>query len=408
MAISLHRESYLEYITSSDGKKHYFNAEYLDGRSYTDITSLIDKKADSSSLATVAKTGSYNDLNNKPDVVTYSKSGSTHYLYAFGGGRYKITAPAIRKSDGTYEDVEILTTTNIATQGLFVPMTGTGTTPITSDLYMKGRYDRTISSSGLVPEGGGSVSSKPTYSEAYYGLKGICYSYYSDDSTYGATSDASSITNYQGFCYNPLDGTTQRYNQFQIYTPFGLSVYRWIAQNGRGPNDNSMDWSSFRCSTIDSNGSLIYYDGSTHYTKKIENLVQKTEIKTINGDSLLGSGDLVVGNIVSDTNTTGYFSYDSSDWAKWQLKTSTGVKHIRIYLTSIKIGGGNNSLTAVTFRDTWEKVPAVFVQEKTSPSMNVGSTYRNGLQVQDITKTGCNIRNNKSEIIYANVMVIGW
>lgn len=132
------------------------------------------------------------------------------------------------------------------------------------------------------------------------------------------------------------------------------------------------------------------------------------EIKTINGNSLLGSGDLTVGNIVSDTNTTGYFSYDSSDWANWQLKTSTGIKHIRIYLTSIKISGGNNSLTAVTFRGTWEKVPAVFVQEKTSPSMNVGSTYRNGLQVQDITKTGCNIRNNKNETLYANVMVIGW
>lgn len=152
----------------------------------------------------------------------------------------------------------------------------------------------------------------------------------------------------------------------------------------------------------------------TALSKKQDNLVSGTNIKTINGNSLLGSGNLSITaslpstTIVSDSNVTGYFSYDSSDWARWQLKAHDGTKQIRIYLTSIQIRGGNNSLTAVTFRDTWEKVPAVFVQEKTSPSMDVGSTYRNGLQVQDITKTGCNIRNNKGETIYANVMVIGW
>lgn len=43
MAITTHKATYLEYIKSSDGVKHYFNAEYLDGRSYTDITSLINK-----------------------------------------------------------------------------------------------------------------------------------------------------------------------------------------------------------------------------------------------------------------------------------------------------------------------------------------------------------------------------
>ena len=129
---------------------------------------------------------------------------------------------------------------------------------------------------------------------------------------------------------------------------------------------------------------------------------------------MLGSGNLSITaslpsiTIVSDSNVTGYFSYDSSDWARWQLKAHDGTKQIKIYLTSIHIRGGNNSLTTVTFRDTWEKVPAVFVQEKTSPSIDIGSTYRNGLQVQDITKTGCNIRNNKGEAVYVNVMVIGW
>ena len=77
-------------------------------------------------------------------------------------------------------------------------------------------------------------------------------------------------------------------------------------------------------------------------------------------------------------------------------------------VTGASIRDGNNSLTAVTVRDTWGKVPAVFVQEKISPSIDIGRTYRNDLQVQDITKTGCNIRNNKGEAVYVNVMVIGW
>lgn len=145
-----------------------------------------------------------------------------------------------------------------------------------------------------------------------------------------------------------------------------------------------------------------------------EKLVSGTNIKTVNGNSLLGSGDLSITasipstTIVSDSNTTGYFSYDSVDWGRWRLKTSDGTKQIQIYLNSIHLKGGNNSLTALTFRGTWTKIPAVFVQEKINFSADIGSTYRNGLQVQDITKTGCNIRNNKGEAIYVNVMVIGW
>lgn len=176
-----------------------------------------------------------------------------------------------------------------------------------------------------------------------------------------------------------------------------------------------LDRSVVTSSVTSGNTNVLTSGGAyTALSKKQDNLVSGTNIKTINGNSLLGSGNLSITaslpstTIVSNTNTTGYFSYDSSDWARWQLKAHDGTKQIKIYLTSIQIRGGNNSLTAVTFRDTWEKVPAVFVQEKISPSMDIGSTYRNGLQVQDITKTGCNIRNNKGEAVYVNVMVIGW
>ena len=349
-------------------------------------------------LATVATTGSYDDLNNKPDAVTYFTSESNYYLRAFGG-RYKIDAPGTLNSDGTYKDVTIITSENLSSQGLFVPMVGTGSTPMSGDIQIKGEYEGTNASSGPISGGSGQQHTSPRNADLSLGLKGISYHYYGNDKTYGGSSGLYT----DGVCYKAKETSGGSYSELDYLLDAGFTVFQYSGQSSTNPK-----LSNVKSTTISYDGKLTQREGTSKTVKYIKDLVQNTEIKTINGDSLLGSGDLTVGNIVSDTNTTGYFSYDSSDWASWQLKTSTGIKHIRIYLTSIKISGGNNSLTAVTFRGTWEKVPAVFVQEKTSPSMNVGSTYRNGLQVQDITKTGCNIRNNKNEALYANVMVIGW
>ena len=371
------------------------------GNVVTDVSLNTSTKvltvAKNKTLATVATTGSYDDLNNKPDAVTYFTSESNYYLRAFGG-RYKISAPGSLQGDGTYKDVTIITSENLSSQGLFVPMVGTGSTPMSGDIQIKGEYEGTNASSGPISPGSGQTHKSPRNADLSLGLKGISYHYYGNDKTYGSSGSST-----HGLCYKSLETAGGSYSKLDYLLDAGLNIFYYGGQSSTDP-----ELSNVISTTISYDGKLTQREGTSKTVKYIKNLVQNTEIKTINGDSLLGSGDLTVGNIVSDTNTTGYFSYDSSDWANWQLKTSTGIKHIRIYLTSIKISGGNNSLTAVTFRGTWEKVPAVFVQEKTSPSMNVGSTYRNGLQVQDITKTGCNIRNNKNETLFANVMVIGW
>ena len=371
------------------------------GNVVTDVSLNTSTKvltvAKNKTLATVATSGSYNDLNNKPDAVTYFTSESNYYLRAFGG-RYKISAPGSLQGDGTYKDVTIITSENLSSQGLFVPMVGTGSTPMSGDIQIRGEYEGTNASSGPISGGSGQAHTSPRNADLSLGLKGISYHYYGNDNTYGSSGNSTI-----GLCYKALETASGSYSNLDYLLEAGLTVFWYGGSSNKNPS-----LSNITSTTMTYDGKLTLRKGTSKTVKYIENLVQNTEIKTINGDSLLGSGDLTVGNIVSDTNTTGYFSYDSSDWANWQLKTSTGTKHIRIYLTSIKISGGNNTLTAVTFRGTWEKVPAVFVQEKTSPSMNVGSTYRNGLQVQDITTTGCNIRNNKNETLYANVMVIGW
>ena len=52
MAINTHKADHVEYIQDSDGNKHYLNAEYLDGHSYTDISNAISGKGTVTSVAT--------------------------------------------------------------------------------------------------------------------------------------------------------------------------------------------------------------------------------------------------------------------------------------------------------------------------------------------------------------------
>ena len=309
------------------------------------------------SLAKVATSGSYNDLNNKPTILTTSDVNS---LIADKFNKcVEITKFAY--DGGTPTDPTDSYRTQILNNG--------------SDIIFESAYKPTN-------DGNYDFDHKP---KAYSAIRVM-----SDRIVLGAED-------------NHREGLSL------VLTPNDITI-------SDGQREFSvLDRSVVTSSVASGNTNVLTSGGAyTALSKKQDNLVSGTNIKTINGNSLLGSGNLSITaslpstTIVSNTNTTGYFSYDSSDWARWQLKAYDGTKQIKIYLTSIHIRGGNNSLTAVTFRDTWEKVPAVFVQEKISPSMDIGSTYRNGLQVQDITKTGCNIRNNKGEAVYVNVMVIGW
>lgn len=52
MAINTHQADHIEYIQDSNNKKHYLNAEYLDGHSYADISTAIGKKGTVTSVAT--------------------------------------------------------------------------------------------------------------------------------------------------------------------------------------------------------------------------------------------------------------------------------------------------------------------------------------------------------------------
>lgn len=344
MAISLHRESYLEYITSSDGKKHYFNAEYLDGRSYTDITSLIDKKADSSSLATVAKTGSYYDLNNKPSVVTYSNSGSNYYLWAFGGSRYKISAPGTLKSDGTYKDVTIITSENLSSQGLFVPMVGTGSTPMSGDIQIKGEYEGTNASSGPISAGSGQTHTSPRNADLSLGLKGISYHYYGNDKTYGGSSGLYT----DGVCYKAKETSGGSYSKLDYLLDAGLTVFQCSGQSSTNPT-----LSNVKSTTITYDGKLTLREGVSTTIKSIKNLMEKMEIKKIDG--------------------TGYATYG---YVKDEM---TGL--MICYGTTGQISGAG---CQITFSTTFKGAPTVIVSPyfKSIYETSIVAQYRNSATIR--------------------------
>ena len=54
MAINTHQADHVEYIQDSNNKKHYLNAEYLDGHSYSEISNAIGGKGTVTSVATAS------------------------------------------------------------------------------------------------------------------------------------------------------------------------------------------------------------------------------------------------------------------------------------------------------------------------------------------------------------------
>lgn len=245
-----HISGTIESMKDSAGTAHYINATYFDGKLYDEVKEDIQ----SGRLKLTSSDGKY-----------YLTDGSVRYL---------ISAPASRESDGTYKDVTILTTTNIADKGLFVPMTGTAGNPMTGDVQIRGEYEGYNASSGPIAGGSGSAKTAPRYSDACFGMKGISYRYYGSDSSYGG-SDGSGVQMTYGFCYKPMDTSAGAYSPLEYtYLNAGLSVYSYNGQS----NSGSLSASSLSFVNITPDGYLKYRSGSTTGSKKISNLVETGDL----------------------------------------------------------------------------------------------------------------------------------
>lgn len=142
MAINTHQADHVEYIQDSDGNKHYLNAEYLDGHSYTDIKYTLPI-ANASDLGGVksATTGTTANRDYKvqvnadgtmkvnvpwTDTDTKNTAGSTNdssTLYLVGA-RTQVANSQTYSNSNVYMANGILTTKNIHVMGTDATVSG--------------------------------------------------------------------------------------------------------------------------------------------------------------------------------------------------------------------------------------------------------------------------------------------
>lgn len=310
------------------------------------------------SLAAVATSGSYNDLNNKPNAVTYSSSGSNYYLEAFGGGRYKISAPGTLKSDGTYKDVTIITSENLSSQGLFVPMVGTGSTPMSGDIQIKGEYEGTNASSGPISGGSGQTHTSPRNSDLSLGLKGISYHYYGNDSTYGGSSGVYT----HGLCYKAMETSGGSYSKLDYLLDAGLNIFYYGGQSNANPV-----LSNVRATTITYDGKLTVREGTTTTIKSIKNLMEKMALSPIDGSGWSTAG------FVKDEMTGLMICYGA---------------------TPQIVGAGNG----ISFSATFKGGPTIIVSPffKSTTETSIVAQYRNSATIR------CYVNSNGTKVTSTN------
>lgn len=309
-------------------------------------------------LHKVSKTGSYNDLNNKPNAVTYSSSGSNYYLEAFGGGRYKISVPGTLKSDGTYKDVTIITSENLSSQGLFVPMVGTGSTPMSGDIQIKGEYEGTNASSGPISGGSGQTHTSPRNSDLSLGLKGISYHYYGNDNTYGGSSGVYT----HGLCYKAMETSGGSYSKLDYLLDAGLNIFYYGGQGNTNPV-----LSNVRATTITYDGKLTVREGTTTTIKSIKNLMEKMALSPIDGSGWSTAG------FVKDEMTGLMICYGA---------------------TPQIVGAGNE----ISFSATFKGGPTIIVSPffKSTTETSIVAQYRNSATIR------CYVNSNGTKVTSTN------
>lgn len=363
---------------------------------------------------------------------TYTKD-SEHYIQT-EAGYYKISPASSKNSDGTYNDVTILTTENIAEKGLFVPMTGTINTAMSGGIHQQIAFDVQTSSGGLTPAGGGSVTTSTRYAEAFYGEKGFEYVHYWKDPNYG-TNDTTAVGSY-GITYKPFDGVTNTgyYTTVDTLLNEGLNIWK-LSTQGYGTNTGSTSYNDYlQYVSILPNATLRYKSiGSSSYTsvdlKNLQTkLVSGTSIKTINSKSLLGSGNLLGTDIVPKASNTknessvpnyglmGMYCYYYTGGEKGYANIVNSTRGVFIRF-GIFTASSNGTAKTISFDSPMSmcigtstvirSAHSVSVMLVDGSGMSSNATYRNSNAVTAVSYSGFTYVNGNSETGTIRYLAIG-
>ena len=310
-------DNYDEYIYVNNSWEHIGSTE-VDLSNYytkTQTDNLLDDKADVSSLSTVATTGSYNDLSNKPTIptvnnatLTIQKNGTTVKTFtanASSNVTANITVPTKTSDltndsgfvDNTYHDSSkqdtLVSGTNIKTINN-QPLLGSGNIEVASDIDMfadtkngtfyrankKGIYWYTGATAFNLGIGASDIS--------FSGNKILMFMQKIDADDVQNLQDNDTI----GYALG-LEKLDSNDGEVEILSNYYIIKYdSSTSSKTKLINGNGMYIDGLTSITHISNN---YYNKSyidTGLSSKQDTLVSGTNIKTINNESILGSGNI--------------------------------------------------------------------------------------------------------------------
>lgn len=297
----------------------------------TDLQAELDEKADISSLSTVATTGSYNDLSNKPTIISEAPQDGTQYARQDGAWTQVDTSGATIPDNATlYGDTKFapIGSTDPQRYGItFDLTTNTGNW----DVYKMGTFGQVdwklrVNDDGVFHSNdtsGTTFTQLATVDDitgtdlsiAYDPSAVVIYSSTGEDITINEAdaTNAGVLSNTDKVKLDSVESGAQVNTLNDVVAGTGVTIDKTdplnpiiSAEGGSGGSDAA--WGDITGTLSDQT------DLQTELDSKQDTLVSGTTIKTINGESVLGSGDITI-------EAGG--STQAIDWsARYSVKTS--------------------------------------------------------------------------------------
>ena len=275
--------------------------QQVDWNASSGITSIANKP----SLATVATTGNYSDLSNKPILSDFTTSTQQNAIDS------EITSALVTQITTNQSD--------ISTINGKIPSTASTSNQLADKAFVNSSISNMAANYVTSDAQGDNFATKAALLAGPYYYKGQSYTLTNNDYAL-VESDETKNNATTRYMY---DGTQWNFQYIVNSAPFNQAQLDAI--------------NSTITSTLVTNYSTHVADTTIHVTSsdkttwnaKQEALVSGTNIKTINGNSLLGSGDITIsgGSLPSQSGNSGKFlSTDGTDaaWTSVATVATTG------------------------------------------------------------------------------------
>lgn len=291
----------------------------------TDLTGYVKQE----DLAAVATSGSYNDLSNKPTIPTKSSDLDDGANLLKSDNIKTVNGENIVKGTDGVTDIETLLA--------YAEYTGTATAAVVTTKY--GYFPTTlVEGTSVAVKFEGSLTYITTLNVNGTGAKNV---YYKGNSlTSGAISRYNTyIFVYDGSYYRIVGIDTDTH-----HTAKNVVTSSSTAKSNAAATNGNVYLNAVENSTVRSTHKIVGTGATAVTSDSSGNITIDTPIKTINGESIIGSGDIIISGGSSDANIQAVATGDVIDDVNVDYATTAYVDgligDINSVLESIINGGG--------------------------------------------------------------------